>query len=80
MLITHSLQVAVVNPAPEEGWDPNMQPPQILLGILASDSRVAMRALHDWTTMLGTPFIAPQSRVSSFTRMLFVLTLHVMCS
>lgn len=60
--LTH-LQVAVSHPAPAEGWDPSLQPPEILLGILSSDIRLAVRALRDWTNALHLPFVIPKSRV-----------------
>lgn len=36
---------------------------QVLIGILASDIRLAVRSLKDFTAALGTPFVMPESRV-----------------
>lgn len=58
------MQVAVSHPAPTEGWDPSMTPPEILIGILSSDIRLAVRALRDWTSALSVPFVLPKSRVT----------------
>lgn len=58
-------QVAASHPSPSEGWDPSIQPPEILLGILSSDIRLAVRALRDWTSALHVPFVVPESRVMS---------------
>jgi len=52
------------NAAPSEGWDPSIEPPEILLGILSSDIRLAVRALRDWANALHVPFVIPTSRVS----------------
>lgn len=60
------MQIAVSNPAPSEAWDPTNNPPEILLGILSSDIRLAVRALRDWTNALSVPFVTPKSRVRSF--------------
>ena len=37
---------------------------QILIGVLASEIRLAVRALRDYTQALGVPFRVPASRVS----------------
>ncbi len=58
------MQVVATNAAPSEGWDPSIQPPEILLGILSSDIRLAVRALRDWANALHVPFVIPTSRVS----------------
>lgn len=60
------MQVAVSHPAPTEAWDPANNPPEILLGILSSDIRLAVRALRDWTNALSVPFVTPKSRVRGF--------------
>ena len=36
---------------------------QVLLGVVSSDARLAVRALRDWTAELGLPFVVPESRV-----------------
>ena len=64
--LTFDTQVAVSHPARSEGWDPSTTPPEILIGILSSDIRLAVRALRDWTSALGVPFVLPKSRVRGF--------------
>jgi hypothetical protein len=54
---------ASANPA--EGWPGAgaQPPPDVLLGLLSSDVRLAVRALRDWTAGLGLPYVAPVSRI-----------------
>lgn len=54
---------ASANPA--EGWPGAgaQPPPDVLLGLLSSDVRLAARALRDWTAGLGLPYVAPVSRI-----------------
>lgn len=44
----------------QAGWTP----PDLMLGVLASDVRIAVRAYRDWCTELGVPYLAPESRVT----------------
>ncbi|KAA6426201.1 MAG: hypothetical protein FRX49_04053 [Trebouxia sp. A1-2] len=62
-LLREAIEVVATNAAPSEGWDPSIQPPEILLGILSSDIRLAVRALRDWANALHVPFVIPTSRV-----------------
>ncbi|KAL3153089.1 hypothetical protein ABBQ38_012107 [Trebouxia sp. C0009 RCD-2024] len=66
-LLRQAVQVAVSHPAPAEGWDPSIQPSEVLLGILSSDIRLAVRALRDWTSALHLPFVIPKSRVEGIS-------------
>lgn len=66
-MLREAIQVVAANAAPCEGWDPSVQPPQVLLGILSSDIRLAVRALRDWTGALHVPFVIPQSRVEGMS-------------
>jgi hypothetical protein len=47
--------------APDVAWDPAA--PDLLIGILASDVRLAIRALRDWTQAMRVAFVMPESRV-----------------
>lgn len=60
----HCQQVAAAEPHVPSGWDPSRQPAEVLLGVLASDVRLAVRSLRDYCQALGLPFAAPESRVS----------------
>jgi hypothetical protein len=35
-----------------------------LLGVVARDARLALRALRDWTGALGLPYAAPECRIA----------------
>lgn len=45
----------------EVGWDADS--PSLMLGVLASDVRLGMRALRDWTQAMGMPALTPEIRV-----------------
>ena len=47
--------------APDVAWDP--ADPDLLLGILATDIRLGVRALRDWTQAMEVTFTLPDSRV-----------------
>ena len=49
--------------APSE-WDPRTSR-DVLMGILASDVRLAVRALRDWSHALQVDFVPPVSKVRS---------------
>jgi hypothetical protein len=42
------------------GWTPGRE---VLLGVLSSDARVAVRALRDWCQALGLPYAVPECKV-----------------
>ncbi len=44
------------------GWSPGGSR-EVLLGVLASDARVAVRALRDWCQALGLPYMVPECKV-----------------
>ena len=46
---------------PDASWDPAS--PDLLLGVLSSDVRMAVRAMRDWTQALDVEFVPPVSRV-----------------
>lgn len=50
-------------PCPTEGWDPGAAAPEVLLGVTASDSRLAVRALRDWCSALGLTYVPPTCKV-----------------
>ena len=56
-LRNHLLSIAV-HPWPEVGWDPAER--DVILGLLASDARLAVRALRDWTHAMDLPYVNPQ--------------------
>ena len=60
-------QEAASNPWPPAAWDPAAQPPSLLIGVLSSDVRLAVRALKDCARALGVPFEMPTSRVRAAT-------------
>eukprot|EP00775_Hariotina_reticulata_P009676 gene9676-9834_t len=55
--------VAYSHPFPEENWSPGSNA-EVLLGVLASESRLAVRALRDWCQALGLHFVAPDCKVA----------------
>ena len=55
------LQHAREHSNPGIGWDSDS--PALMLGILASDVRLGMRALRDWTQAFGLPMLTPEIRV-----------------
>jgi hypothetical protein len=60
-----ALDVALAHHWPEMGWNPHDK--DILLGVLASDVRLAVRALRDWCDACDVDYIAPVSRVCCLT-------------
>ena len=68
---SNSVQVAANGVWPAANWDPAGQPPSILIGIVSSDVRLAMRSLRDYLAALHLPFVAPTSRVSNVMTCLF---------
>lgn len=44
------------------GWNPGGSR-GVLLGVLASDARVAVRALRDWCQALELPYMVPECQV-----------------
>lgn len=64
--LRRALLTAVAFPNAAIGWDPSSSTdeiPEVLLGVLASDARLAVRALRDYCTALNVPFFVPESRV-----------------
>jgi hypothetical protein len=59
------VQLAYSNQCAAEGWNP-AGAPEVLLGVVASDNRLGLRALRDWCAALGLEYILPDSRVSGF--------------
>ncbi|KAK9840842.1 hypothetical protein WJX81_008459 [Elliptochloris bilobata] len=48
-------------------WDPRVRPSGVLLGVLASDVRLAVRALRDFCAALDTEFLLPQPDAAGAT-------------
>lgn len=57
-------------PEPEFGWNPDA--PDLMMGLLASDVRLGVRALRDWTQAMQVAFKMPESRVRC--QCIFLLT------
>jgi hypothetical protein len=48
-----------------DGWNPAVsKTPEVLLGFIASEPRLAIRALRDWCQALGLPYVLPDCRVA----------------
>ncbi|KAL4444597.1 hypothetical protein ABPG77_002414 [Micractinium sp. CCAP 211/92] len=63
-----ALLVAAAAPYAPAGWNPEAAAsssavPEVLLGVVASDVRLAVRSLRDYCQALGLPFQMPESRV-----------------
>lgn len=55
-------QVAAGSPHTPAGWNPDaVEVPEVLLGIVASDVRLAVRSLRDYCQALGLPFKASKA-------------------
>lgn len=61
--LRETLELAVANPWPAAEWNPGAEPRDVLLGVLANDVRLAVRALRDWTQALGVPMVPIECRV-----------------
>lgn len=57
-------QAVYSQPWPDAGWAPQPSDPDVLIGVVAGDARLAVRALRDWCGALGLPYIQPESKVS----------------
>lgn len=62
--LRQALKVVYSNQYAEAGWSPAAEA-EVLLGIVASDSRLAVRALRDWCEALGLEYTKPTSRAES---------------
>lgn len=56
-------------PAEPSGNDPEGTPthPLVMIGLMASDVRMGVRAMRDYCQALGLPYTTPQSRVGANT-------------
>ncbi len=57
------MQAVAAEPRAAFGWDPGAAPAALLLGVLASDARLAVRALRDFCGALRTDFLLPAPSV-----------------
>lgn len=48
----------------EEGWDPSSKPSTMIISVLSSDVRLALRAMRNYTTALEVEWIEPECRVA----------------
>jgi hypothetical protein len=69
---TSFLQLVYSQPCIEESWSCE-QPPDVLMGVVASDSRLGVRALRDWCEALQLPFLQPENRVRAATNLVRVV-------
>lgn len=51
--------------APAPGAANAPAPPEIIVGVTASDARVAVRALREWCAALGLPYVQPEARLGA---------------
>jgi hypothetical protein len=58
------VQLAYAHPYPEESWMPSSRP-EVLLGVVASEGRLAVRALRDWCLALGLQYVTPDCKASA---------------
>jgi Domain of unknown function (DUF1824) len=58
-----ALSRVYTTPCPAEGWNPGDVAPEVLLGVTASDARLAVRALRDWCSALALPYTPPTCKV-----------------
>lgn len=59
--LPHCRQLAYAHPNIPENWNPALNS-ETLLGVLASDARLAVRALRDWCQALDLEFVMPTLR------------------
>eukprot|EP00878_Enallax_costatus_P039039 GHUV01044554.1.p1 GENE.GHUV01044554.1~~GHUV01044554.1.p1 ORF type:complete len:197 (+),score=62.45 GHUV01044554.1:310-900(+) len=57
-----ALMLAYRTPNLEESWNPALNP-EVLLGIVASEGRLAVRALRDWCLALELEYVQPDCKV-----------------
>lgn len=58
-----AIQAAYTTANVDAGWVPGETP--VMLGLMAGDVRMGVRALRDWCQGLGLPYLLPESRVRS---------------
>jgi hypothetical protein len=56
-------QCVYTQPWPDAGWAPQSADQEVLMGLMAGDARVAVRALRDWCGALGLTFVLPECKV-----------------
>lgn len=66
LLLLAVLQLAYHNPNSEESWNPGLGR-EVLLGIVASELRLAVRALRDWCAALELNYVQPDCKVAKYT-------------
>lgn len=62
--MTGTLQVAFSGPHPYAGWMGPSPDSEVILGVVASDTKFVARAYRDWCEELGLNLVAPTCRVS----------------
>lgn len=56
------MQLAYSSPSIDAGWNPASNK-DVLLGVVASDVRLGLRALRDWCQALQLPYVHPDCKV-----------------
>eukprot|EP00877_Chromochloris_zofingiensis_P015163 jgi/Chrzof1/9900/Cz04g20050.t1 len=57
------MQLAYSSPSIDAGWNPASNK-DVLLGVVASDVRLGLRALRDWCQALQLPYVHPDCKVT----------------
>eukprot|EP00879_Flechtneria_rotunda_P008589 GHRR01009000.1.p1 GENE.GHRR01009000.1~~GHRR01009000.1.p1 ORF type:complete len:219 (+),score=48.57 GHRR01009000.1:378-1034(+) len=58
-----ALLLVYAKPCIEESWNPALDS-EVLLGIVASEARLAVRGLRDWCQAFNLPFVQPDCKVA----------------
>ncbi|GLI62347.1 hypothetical protein VaNZ11_004963 [Volvox africanus] len=61
--LREALKIAFSGQYPSAGWMGQTADSEVLLGVVASDVKLAARAYRDWCEELGLPVVLPSSRV-----------------
>eukprot|EP00955_Chlamydomonas_euryale_P079259 363275-Chlamydomonas_euryale.AAC.9 len=62
-VLLSSAQAIYTSPNPSRGWIPDSSDPDVLLGVVSSDVRLAVRACRDWCSALNLEYVSPEIRV-----------------
>lgn len=61
--LRQAVKAVACEPVVAAGWDPTRVPADLIVAVLSSDVRLALRALRDYCQALGVEFVQPASRV-----------------
>lgn len=62
-LLRDALMTVYSTPNVGSAWNPTAPDVMVLMGIMASDVRLAVRGLRDWCDALGLEYVAPEVKV-----------------